>query len=130
MTPLKYHLARAVYDWAVGNGLTPHLIADANASGVRIFALSTENGRIVLNVHPRAVHGFAFDEHGIQFTARFSGNSFAVHVPLAALLAVYAKENGQGVSFPEREDPPEQPAGASPGAGAPARKGPVLKRIK
>lgn len=130
MTPLKFHLARAVYDWTVSNSLTPHVIVDAGAADVRIPTSYVENDRIVLNVHPRAVHDFSFDETAIRFTARFSGHSVAVEIPLAALLAVYAKENGQGVSFPERDDPPEQPTGISRGSTSAPRKGPVLRRIK
>ena len=131
MTALKFYLTRAVYDWAVDNGLTPHIIVDTGAAGVVVPSGQIENGRIVLNIHPRAVHGFGFDETGIRFSARFGGRSFAVDVPLPALMAIYAKENGQGVSFPERDEPPQEPAGTPRGAKAePRRKRPVLKRIK
>jgi len=130
MTALKFYLARAVYDWTTSNSLTPHVIVDAGAPGVRIPTSYVENGRIVLNIHPRAVHDFTFDETAIRFTARFSGHSVAVDIPLAALLAIYAKENGQGVSFPERDEPPGQPLSTTRGPTSPPRKGPVLKRIK
>ena len=89
-----------------------------------------ENGRIVLNIHPRAIHGFSFDHGGIRFSARFGGSPYVIDIPLAGLLAIYAKENGQGVSFPERDEPPPAEP-AAPGRPAPApRKGPVLKRVK
>lgn len=130
MTPLKFYLTRAVYDWTVDNALTPHVIVNAGAAGVRVPPGHSENGRIVLNIHPSAVHAFDFDRTGIRFSARFGGNSFAVDVPLGALLAIYAKENGQGVSFPERDDSAQPPADPPPGTDSPPRKGPVLKRVK
>lgn len=125
VTPLKYYLARAVYDWTLDNALTPHVIADATMAGVQVPPGYVENGRIVLNIHPRSINGFSFDQTGIRFSARFGGSPYAIDIPLAGLLAIYAKENGQGVSFPERDEPPP----AEPAAPA-ARKGPVLKRVK
>lgn len=125
MSPLKYFLARAVYDWTLDNALTPHVIADATMAGVLVPPGYVENGRIVLNIHPRAITGFSFDHTGIRFSARFGGSPYAIDIPLAGLLAIYAKENGQGVSFPERDEPPP----AEPAAPAP-RKGPVLRRVK
>jgi len=130
VSPLKYFLARAVYDWTLDNALTPHVIADATMAGVQVPPGYVENGRIVLNIHPRAIHGFSFDHGGIRFSARFGGSPYVIDIPLAGLLAIYAKENGQGVSFPERDEPPPAEP-AAPGRPAPApRKGPVLKRVK
>ena len=125
VSPLKYYLARAVYDWTLDNALTPHVIADATMAGVQVPPGYVENGRIVLNIHPRSINSFSFDQTGIRFSARFGGSPYAIDIPLAGLLAIYAKENGQGVSFPERDEPPP----AEPAAPA-ARKGPVLKRVK
>ena len=131
MSPLKYYLARAVYDWALDNGLTPHVIVDATITGVQIPAGYVENGRIVLNVHPRAIQGFNFDHAGIRFSARFGGSPYNIDIPLAGLLAIYAKENGQGVSFPERDEPPPvTPEPPSPAPSTPPRKGPSLRRVK
>lgn len=131
MSPLKYFLARAVYDWALDNALTPHVIADATMAGVQVPPGYVENGRIVLNVHPRAINGFSFDHGGIRFSARFGGSPYIIDIPLAGLLAIYAKENGQGVSFPERDEPsPDAPGSAHAEGAAAARKRPVLKRVK
>lgn len=126
MTPLKLYLVRAVYDWAVENGYTPHLIVDAAQPGVRVPASSVQDGKIVLNVSPRAVQHFALDAEAVAFSARFGGKAFDIACPLPAVRAIYARENGQGVAFPETEDTTPSPEPAPP---AP-RKGPVLKRIK
>ena len=127
MIPLKLYLLRAVYDWAVANGFTPHVVVDAARPGVQVPAAHVQDGKIVLNVSPRAVAQFELDEHGLRFSARFGGRPTGVASPLAAVRAVYARENGQGVAFPDEEDgaPPEPPAGAPT-----PRKGPMLKRIK
>lgn len=131
MTSLKRYLTRATRDWAVDNGYTPYVVVDANVAGVQVPSSFVENGRIVLNVHPRAIQNFDMDDEQIRFSARFSGKSVAVEFPLLAVLAVYARENGQGISFPEvnraGEQPPEPdkpPTGPAPG------KRPVLKIIK
>src|SRR5690606_353398 len=108
--PLKLYLVRAVYDWALANGFTPHLVVDAARPGVQVPAGYARDGKVVLNVSPRAVAQFELDEHGVRFSARFGGRPAAVAAPLAALRAVYARENGQGVTFPEGEEqasPPE-----------------------
>lgn len=131
MSPLKYFLARAVYDWTLDNALTPHVIADATMAGVQVPPGYVENGRIVLNIHPRAINGFSFDHSGIRFSARFGGSPYVIDIPLAGLLAIYAKENGQGVSFPERDEPPPaEPTAPTRGPVSTPRKGPVLKRVK
>jgi stringent starvation protein B len=129
MTPLKLYLVRAVYDWAVENGLTPHLIVDAGQAGVRVPSASVQEGKIVLNIAPRAVQAFALDDQSVRFSARFGGKPFNIECPIVAVRAIYARENGQGVAFPETEEP----AAPDPQSGTPTpvpRKGPVLKRIK
>ncbi len=100
MIPLKTYLFRAVRDWAVDNGFTPHVVVDARQPGVQVPERYVENGRIVLNIHPRAVQGYAQDDEWLRFAARFGGASHAIEVPMHAVLAIYARENGQGVSFP------------------------------
>ena len=129
MTPLKLYLVRAVYDWAVENGLTPHLIVDANQADVRVPTASVQEGKIVLNIAPRAVQAFILDDRSVRFSARFGGKPFSIECPIAAVRAIYARENGQGVAFPETEEP----AAPDPQSNTPTsvpRKGPVLKRIK
>jgi stringent starvation protein B len=133
---LKTHLLRAVYDWAVENGFTPHIIVDTKYAGVRVPpGYADDSGRVVLNVHPRALQGFSFDDEWIRFSARFGGSPFNVETPLTAVLAVYAKENGQGISFPAEGDPVEPDDDGDGGApdpqtGGSPRKRPSLRVVK
>jgi stringent starvation protein B len=131
MTPLKYYLTKAAYDWAADNGFTPHVIVDATLPDVKVPERHIENGRIVLNVHPQAVQSFEFDQTGLRFSARFSGSAQWVNVPLAAIVAVYARENGQGVSFAhdKTQGTPTGPDKPPPSTPAP-KKGPALKIVK
>ncbi len=124
---------RAVYDWAVESGFTPHIVVNANAPGARVpVGYADAAGRIVLNVHPRALQGFTFDDTWLRFSARFNGVSQLVEAPLTAVLAVYAKENGQGISFPESNA--EQAEGESQEEPDPtdggSRKRPSLRIVK
>ena|SRR6266566_3224397 len=135
MAVLKIHLLRAVYDWAVENGFTPYLVVDTRLPGVRVPAgYADASGRIVLNVHPRALQNFNVDDDGVRFSARFGGVAQFVEAPLNTVLAVYAKENGQGISFPESNDEASASAGSSeppdPGGGAPRSKRPGLRVVK
>lgn len=131
MSELKRYLVRSVFDWALDENLTPHILVDATFSGVCAPERYVENGRIVLNVHPGAVHQFQLTDEGLSFSARFGGQPMLVLVPLLAILAVYARENGQGISFPE---PAAGPDGEPPGTqseNVPGRpKGVHLKVVK
>ncbi|MBI5783529.1 MAG: ClpXP protease specificity-enhancing factor [Gammaproteobacteria bacterium] len=100
MNQLKPYLLRATRDWCLDNGLTPHLLVDANVAGVVVPTSHIEDGKIVLNTSPRAIQAFDIDDAGVRFAARFGGKEFFVEAPLNAVLAIYAKENGQGITFP------------------------------
>lgn len=133
MTPLKTYLFRAVRDWAVDNGFTPHVVVDARQPGVQVPERYVDNGRIVLNIHPRAVHGYSQDDEWLRFAARFGGVSYAIEVPMAAVLAIYARENGQGVSFPvpgSEEGGPADKTPPEPGDKPPRGGRPILKVVK
>jgi stringent starvation protein B len=132
MTPIKLYLLRAVYDWAVDNSFTPQLLVDAGAAGVKVPANYIQDGRIVLNIHPRAVGRFEFAAEALRFAARFGGQSLAVEVPYAAVLAIYARENNQGITFPELTagDKPEPGPEDSPPGGKSPGKGPSLRVVK
>jgi stringent starvation protein B len=129
MTPLKLYLVRAVYDWAVENGHTPHLIVDASQPGVRVPSSSVQDGKIVLNIAPQAVQVFALDDQSVRFSARFGGKPFNIECPIAAVRANLARGNRPGVAFYQNQEPPAPPPQASAPTTAP-RKGPVLRRIK
>jgi stringent starvation protein B len=132
VSELKRYLLRSVCDWALDEGLTPHILVDATFSGARVPERYVENGRIVFNVHPRAVHLFEITDTGLGFSARFGGQPMQVFVPLPAVLAVYAKENGQGISFPEpaTTGPEGQPPEPAPEGEPPRPKGAHLRVVK
>lgn len=125
MTSSRPYLIRALYDWIVDNQLTPHLLVNAEADGVEVPPQHVEDGKVVLNLAPRAVHGLELGNELIRFSTRFSGTPTEVSLPPAAVLAIYARENGQGMLFPESEPgaPPEPPSSAPP-------RRPTLKVIK
>jgi len=133
MNSLKPYLVRAVYDWCVDNNLTPYLLASADADDVIVPRQSVQDGRIVLNLNPQAVHNLALGDNKIEFNARFGGRPMLVKIPIKAVLAIYARENGQGMVFEEGEggDPlPPEPTSTEPTESKPARARPVLKVVK
>lgn len=109
MTSLKPYLIRSIYEWIIDNGMTPHLLIDAEHSDAILPVDFIENGKIILNIRPEAVQNLSLGNEEIQFNARFSGNPLQISVPTIAVNAIYAKENGKGMVFDDQEDipPPE-----------------------
>ncbi|MGH8052814.1 MAG: ClpXP protease specificity-enhancing factor [Stenotrophomonas sp.] len=101
MSSHRPYLLRALVEWINDNGMTPHLMVDAGVPGVQVPPTAVKEERVVLNIAERAVMRLHIDNDAVSFTARFSGTSFAVHVPIAAVLAVYARETGQGMALPD-----------------------------
>ncbi len=101
MTSHRPYLLRALYEWIADNGMTPHILVDARLPGVRVPAHAVKDGRIVLNIADRAVAKLEMDNDSVRFSARFGGVSQSVMVPMAAVLAIYARETGQGMALPE-----------------------------
>lgn len=121
MTSYRPYLLRALTEWINDNGMTPHLLVDAGVPGVQVPASAVHDGRVVLNIADRAVVGLQMDNAWICFTARFGGVSQSVNVPVGAVLAVYARETGQGMVLPDEGsasgtpgDDPEAPPPSSP----------------
>ena len=115
MTSHRPYMLRALYEWIVDNGLTPHVLVDATQPGVRVPRQSVKDGRIVLNIAERAVGGLRMDNESLRFSARFGGVSQSVLVPVQAVVAIYARENGQGMALPD--DAPHEAQGAEEDAG-------------
>ncbi len=99
MTPRRPYLVRAFYDWLVDNDLTPHLVVDATLPGAQVPMEFVSDGQIVLNIAPRAVGNLELGNEAVSFNARFSGRPHAVIVPMYAVVAIYARENGAGTMF-------------------------------
>lgn len=114
MTPNRPYLIRGLYDWITDNALTPHLLADATREGVSVPNRAIKDGKVVLNISSSAVRGLDLGNELISFHARFAGRDQNVSIPTEAVLAVYAKENGQGMLFPQdgEEPPPAGPDGS------------------
>ncbi len=125
------YLIRAVYDWAADNGYTPHLLISADAEGVVVPREFVSEGRITLNISPMAVQNLDLRHDPIRFFARFSGRPFEVQVPSGAVLAVFARENGEGHMFGEIEptDPTDKSDKSGPAPPPPSGK-PKLRVVK
>ena len=100
MTSNRPYLIRAIFEWICDNHLTPFVVARADAVGLKVPPSAVEEGRVVLNLGPDAVTRFEMGHHEISFLARFAGVSNYVVVPIDAVVALYARENGQGMMFP------------------------------
>lgn len=134
-TSTKPYMIRAIYEWCVDNGLTPHLMVAVDAN-TRVPMGYVKNGEIVLNINYSATKGLQLENEAISFSARFNGVSSNVYVPVAAVRGIFARENGQGLFF---EGEP-QPSGSTeaavadatqPGDSMPPPKGkPSLKVVK
>ena len=100
----KPYMLRAVYEWIIDNDATPYLLVDANQASVCVPQQHIQNGQIVLNVEPSAIQNWFSDNDAISFSARFSGKAMNIFIPMSALLAIYAQENGLGMAFPPEEE--------------------------
>ena len=107
---------RALYEWILDSGHTPHLLIDAASEAVVVPREYVADGRIVLNVSPTAVRSLEITHETLSFDGRFAGQAFQVSAPTASVLAIYAKETGEGMMFNEdAQTPAEAPkTGGSP----------------
>ncbi|MGM0988466.1 MAG: ClpXP protease specificity-enhancing factor [Pseudomonadota bacterium] len=99
MQSSRPYIARALYQWLLDNELTPYIVVDAEQAGVEVPRQFVQNGQIVLNLAPTAVRDFAMENEAVSFSARFGGRPMQVMVPIEAMIAIYARENGVGMVF-------------------------------
>lgn len=127
MTSTRPYLLRAIHEWIIDNGLTPYLLVDATYDKVEVPQEYVNDGKIILNISPNAENKLQLDNDWVSFSARFSGRSVEIFIPIAAALAIYAKENGKGMVFQPEENvsEPEPPKPSQPPRGKP-----VLKVVK
>ncbi|WP_439683731.1 ClpXP protease specificity-enhancing factor [Cupriavidus oxalaticus] len=123
-TSTKPYLIRAIYEWCTDNGFTPYIavFADANTNVPREFV---KNNEIVLNVSFDATSGLDMGNEWITFSARFGGVSRKIDVPVENVLAIYARENGQGMAFPVERSLPETQAATERENNPPPKLAPV-----
>ncbi|MCX8649196.1 ClpXP protease specificity-enhancing factor [Gilliamella sp. B2776] len=104
MTPRRPYLFRAFYDWILDNDLTPYIVVNTSIYGVLVPQEFVQNNQIVLNIAPQSVGQYISNNEQIEFNARFSGVPQHIVVPMSAIEAIYARENGVGMGF---EDEPQ-----------------------
>ena len=131
LTSTKPYLLRAIFEWCVDNGLTPHLLVAPDASTL-VPQAYVKDGEITLSIGHAATKGLQLGNDAVTFAARFGGISQDIYVPMAAVRAIFARENGQGMFFGEPDAPAPDDGGNVPGAGAEpsAARKPALKLVK
>lgn len=108
MTSNKPYMIRAVHEWILDNDCTPYIVFMADYPGVEVPQDFVRDGQITLNIAPTAVRDLSIDNEFVSFNARFGGIPTDISGPIGAVVAIFAKENGQGMGF-EVEMPPEPP---------------------
>ena len=103
MGPNRPYLLRAFYEWLLDNECTPHLVVNAMIPGVIVPVEHIKDGQIVLNIAPYSVGDFDLNNEQVSFSARFGGKPFQLVIPMAAVVAIYARENGEGTMFEDEE---------------------------
>jgi stringent starvation protein B len=126
MTSSKPYLVRALYQWILDNDNTPYILVDASGEQVSIPKGIANDGKVVLNLAPSAIQNLEMSNEFISFSARFNGVAEQIFVPVPSLLAIYARENGEGMMFPS-EDSSDSTATE---VEAVKSTGPILKIIK
>ena len=142
----KPYLIRAIWEWCVDQGYTPYLATLVDAD-TRVPPGYARDGQVVLNVGPDATHQLQMENDVISFQARFNGVPHSLLIPVANVIAIYARENGQGMAFepepgdegeageaaeaaPQLSAEPSAEAGVTPGDEPPRPRGGHLKVVK
>jgi stringent starvation protein B len=112
------YLLRAMHEWISDSSCTPHIVVDAGASGVDVPRQYVRDGKIILNVSWTATSQLRLTNDEVSFQGRFGGASITVRVPVTAVLAIYARETGQGMIFTDEEGGPGP--GPTPAVGPPS----------
>lgn len=129
MLPSRPYLLNALYSWIVDSACTPHILVNAEMEGVKVPASFVQDGQIILNISPSAVQNFHMDAEGVSFSARFGGTPHQIFAPIAAILGIYARENGQGMVFEDEYETPDSPE-TPPEPTPPSTSRPSLKVVK
>jgi len=143
--PQQPYFLRALYEWCVDNGYTPHVSVRVDGR-CKVPVAFVRDGQIVLNIGPTAVRGLYMDNEWLGFSARFGGVAQDVNVPVENVTAVYARETGEGMAFPQPDQPSEgqaapmqegegevvdaQESGAPPGEPERPKGRPTLRVVK
>ncbi|MDH3388010.1 MAG: ClpXP protease specificity-enhancing factor [Gammaproteobacteria bacterium] len=128
MTPSKPYLVRALYEWILDNEKTPYILVDTGNDEVRIPAGIATDGKVVLNLAPPAIQNLEMTNDYLSFSARFNGVAEDIYCPIGSVMAIYARENGEGMMFPAEDSSDAAGEVDKPISDKP--KGPTLKVIK
>jgi len=123
-TSTRPYLIRALYEWCTDNGLTPYVAVRVDDT-VRVPREYVKDGEIVLNISMDATSALKLGNDYIEFKARFAGVARDIMVPLNRVMAIYARESGQGMAFPLDEDEPTPMTDEVGAVGAPAESEPA-----
>jgi stringent starvation protein B len=104
MNSTKPYLIRAFYEWIADSDCTPHIVVNAETPGIIVPEDYVESGQIVLNIAMSAVRDLQLGNEAINFKARFGGVPHEIFIPIAAVTAIYARENGRGMVFTEEDN--------------------------
>lgn len=128
MNSSRPYIMRALYEWIVDNDFTPYVLVDASVANVMVPQQFVKDNQIVLNISPDAVVDLSITNQALAFNGRFGGVATDVFVPIAAVVGIYARENGQGMVFDPEEvvGPPDD---TPPDPGRPEKR-PSLKIVK
>lgn len=113
MTSTRPYLIRAFYEWILDNLLTPYLLVNAEKEGVEVPTQIVKDGKVIFNISPKAIKNLKITNQIIEFEASFAGNVEFIYLPIKAVEAVYAQENGRGMVFNQMEEEDDD-AGAPP----------------
>ena len=140
MKSSKPYFIRAVYEWLTDCDLTPYVLVNAEMDGLQIPREYVEDGQIIFNIAPESVRDLSLTNGVVSFDARFSGLVQTVIIPVRAVDAIYASENGRGMVFDEDDEDggsddhyPDDQGGPSPDDGGkkpPKGKKPFLTVVK
>jgi len=126
MNSSRPYLLRAIHEWLIDNDLTPYLLVNAKHDNVQVPKDYVDDGKIVLNLSPSAIQLLDMNNSSITFTARFGGNPTNIYIPIEACMAIYSKENGEGMVFKEEKtngpDKPNNPTTTDIGKSKPSLK--------
>jgi len=127
MNSSRPYIMRALYEWIVDNEMTPYVLVDASIDGVMVPQQFVKDNQIVLNISPDAVVELSISNESVSFNGRFGGVATDIFAPVAAVVGIYARENGQGMVF-DPEDNLTPPDDTTPSPDKPER--PTLKIVK
>lgn len=130
ITSKRPYLIRAMHEWMLDNGFTPHIVVDAAREDLVVPKDHVTDGKIVLNVSMSATRALALGNEAISFEARFGGVARQLEIPVDAVLGIYARETGQGMIFTEEDPPGPGPDGSRDSGTTAGTARPSLKVVK